>query len=410
MAGDPVITVDKVAKRFRLQRTGSRTLKSAAMDLLRRGGGARDFWALRDISFTVGGGETLGIIGANGAGKSTLLSLLAGTKVPTSGSIRMRGAVSSLLELGAGFHPELTGRENVFLAGAIMGLSRRQMRQRLDAIVSFAGLEAFIDQPVKHYSSGMYVRLGFAVAVEVDPDILLIDEVLAVGDAQFQRKCISKMEAFRRAGKTMLIISHDLPTIMSISDRILLLDAGGIAGLGTPDSVVGSYRAMSRNRSVSGMEREWGTGEVTLVKVAFLDAAGLETDTFTSGSPLQARIQYRASQRVENPVFGFGFCDSSGRLIYGSNTQIAGAAIASVEGDGVLTLGLESLPVAAGNYLFSFSVHSADHRTNYHRLDHCFPISVESESRFEGVCHIPCRWTHGAPPEAQAPGKAGSGP
>lgn len=388
----PRIVVDSVGKRFRLLRSGTRTVKSAVLDMVRRGGKREDFWALRQLDFSVAEGETLGIIGANGAGKSTLLSLLAGTKEPTEGTIRTRGTISSLLELGAGFHPDLTGRENVFLAGAIMGLSRQQMRERFDAIVAFAGLEEFIDQPVKHYSSGMYVRLGFAVAVEVDPDILLIDEVLAVGDADFQRRCLDKMDQFREMGKTMLVISHDLATILSVSDRILLLDQGRIVGLGEPDSMVGRYRSMSRTRSSSGLEREWGTGEVTIENVVFRADDGEEKDCFLSGDMLSAEIQYCAAEAIADPVFGFGLSDSSGRLIYGSNTQIEGFPIASVSGKGRLALQLGPLPVASGNYLFSFSVHSADHRVNYHRLDYQFSISVESDSQFEGVCRIPTRW------------------
>ncbi len=396
MIGEHVIDVQGMGKRFRLHRSGTRTFKSVALDLLKaRGGGKRDFWALQDLSFTVGSGETLGIIGSNGAGKSTLLSLLAKTKVPTTGSIETRGTVSSLLELGAGFHPDLTGRENVFLAGAIMGLTRAQMRERFDAIVAFAELDEFIDQPVKHYSSGMYVRLGFAVAVEVDPDILLIDEVLAVGDVNFQRKCIEKMEAFRRAGKTMLIISHDLPTIQSISDRILLLDQGRIMGLGEPDAVVGSYRALARKQSVSGLEREWGTGEIVIEGVDFMNASGEESDCFACGDSLTARIRYRADQQIENPVFGFSLADPQGRLVFGSNTQIGGANVPVVEGKGSLTLELENLPMATGTYLFSFSVHSSDHSTNYHRLDHYFAISMENETSFEGVCFMPSSWHMG---------------
>lgn len=393
-SSDRAITVERMGKRFRLRRSGTRTVKSAALELLRRQADGPDvFWALRDIDFSVGRGETLGIVGANGAGKSTLLALLAGTKTPTTGTIRTRGTVSSLLELGAGFHPELTGRENVFLAGAIMGLTRRQMRERFDSIVEFAGLNRFIDQPVKHYSSGMYVRLGFAVAVEVDPDILLIDEVLAVGDVDFQRKCLKKIDAFRRAGKTMLIISHDLPTIQSISDRILFLDAGRVAGLGDPHAVIGSYRSSARARQTGGMEREWGTGEARIEGVTFENEAGRPTDTFESGGCVRCRIRYRAAERIEDPVFGFGFSDAGGRLIFGSNTQIENFHIAAIEGDGEVRLELRGLPVAAGAYLFSFSLHSADHRVNYHRLDHGFSITVLSDSRFEGVCRMPCAWS-----------------
>jgi ABC-type polysaccharide/polyol phosphate transport system ATPase subunit len=390
---DGVIVVDNMSKAFRLHRSGTRTVKSAVVDLVkRRGAGKNMFWALKDISFTVGRGETLGIVGANGAGKSTLLSLLAGTKKPTSGSIRTRGTISSLLELGAGFHPDLTGRENVYLAGAIMGLSRRQMRERFDAIVEFAGMGDFIDQPVKHYSSGMYVRLGFAVSVEVDPDILLIDEVLAVGDDNFQKKCLAKISAFRNLGKTMLIISHDLGTIQSISDRILFLDEGRVAGIGDPHETIGGYRTLSRSRQTGGHEREWGTGEARIENVVFEDARGGASDTFASGESVRCRIQYRTQKRIEKPVFGFSFCQADTRLIFGSNTQVEGVVIDAIEGQGELVLTLKTLPVAAGNYLFSFSLHSADHRENYHRIDHAFSITVLSESKFEGVCRIPCAW------------------
>ena len=389
----PPIVVEQMGKRFRLRRSGTRSLKSAFLDILRfRSARRQSFWALQDISFTVNRGETLGIVGANGAGKSTLLSLLAGTKVPTTGRIQTTGAVSSLLELGAGFHPDLSGRENVFLAGAIMGLSRRQMRARFDAIVEFAGLHDFIDQPVKHYSSGMYVRLGFAVAVEVDPDILLIDEVLAVGDENFQKKCLRKMEAFRRAGKTMLIISHDLGTIQSISDRILFLEEGRVAGLGAPDEVVGSYRAASRARQAGGHEREWGTGEARIETVITEDATGRLTDTFQAGDTLRCRIRYQAQHRIENPVFGFAVADTTARVVFGSNTQIGGVRIPAIAGAGEIVLVLQNLPFGSGNYLLSFSLHSADHRTNYHRLDHYFSISVVNPDSFEGICRIPTRW------------------
>jgi len=390
------IEVENVSKRFFLRSAGSRTLKSAAIDLVRRRGESRrSLWALSDVSFTVPKGETLGIIGANGAGKSTLLSLLAGTKVPTKGRIKTEGSISSLLELGAGFHPDLTGAENVFLSGTIMGLSRMQMKERFDAIVEFAGLREFIDQPVKHYSSGMYVRLGFAVAVEVNPDILLIDEVLAVGDVSFQRKCIESMNAFRKRGKTMLIISHDLATIQSISDRILLLDEGRIMGIGEPSQVVTSYQSISRRKAVHGMEREWGTGEIKITHVEFVDGNGDITDTFKWGQALKARIFYESSERIANPVFGFAIAAQNGQLIYGNNTQIEGFDMPVVEGKGSLTLCIDSLSMATGTYLFSFSVHSADHRVNYHRLDNRFPIAVECEKAFEGCCHMPVKWTSG---------------
>lgn len=389
---EPTILVDNVSKRFTLRGLGTPTLKSLIVDFLVPGRGqGREFWALRDINFRVLPGETLGIVGGNGAGKSTLLSLLAGTKPPTTGSIRTHGTISSLLELGAGFHPDLTGRENVYLAGAVMGLSRRAMQRRFDAIVAFAGIEDFIDQPVKHYSSGMYVRLGFAVAVEVDPDILLIDEVLAVGDITFQRRCIDKMEEFRRRGKTMLIISHDLPTIQSISDRILLLEGGRLTGLGEPSEMIKKYKESMRQRQLKAMGREWGTGAVTLHRVEVTNAAGEKTDRFRFGESLHATIHYEARERIENPVFGFSISTDAGQLVAGNNTQIEHHSISAVEGKGTLRLVAGPLPLAPGTYLLSFSSHSWDHQVNYHRIDNVLTFTVVGEKTFEGF-YLPSRW------------------
>jgi len=387
----PVIEVECVSKHYRLT-GGTRSLKSMVLEMLHGRRKGRTLRALDDVTFSVFPGETLGIIGSNGAGKSTLLSLLTGTIHPTSGRIRTHGQMSSLLELGAGFHPDLSGRENVFLYGAIIGLSRQQMQARFEAIVDFAGLHEFIDQPVKHYSSGMYVRLGFAVAVEVDPQILLIDEVLSVGDAAFQKKCLDKMREFREQGKTMLIISHDLQTIQKVSDRILLLDQGRIVGMGDPESMVDTYEGITRRRHAEGFQREWGTGKVRITGVTFQNDAGVETDTFQWGGGLNATVRYRAEACVEHPVFGFAISDNGGRIVHGSNTQIEGVTIPLVEGEGSLRLRLDNLPMARGNYMFSFSAHSADHKENYHRMDNCFPIVVACHKDFEGYAYMASSW------------------
>lgn len=391
MSREPVIEVNNVSKIYRLT-GGSRSLKAMALDLLRGKGEVKTLHALDDVSFSVFPGETLGIIGSNGAGKSTLLSLLTGTIHPTSGSLKTRGQMSSLLELGAGFHPDLSGRENVFLYGAIMGLSRQQMQDRFDAIVDFAGLHEFIDQPVKHYSSGMYVRLGFAVAVEVDPQLLLIDEVLAVGDAAFQKKCLDKMAEFREQQKTMLIISHDLETIQKVSDRILFLDRGRIIGMGDPESMVDAYEGLTRKRHAEIYQREWGTGRVKITGVTFADDEGNETDTFHWGGALNATVHFKATELIKNPIFGFAITDNTGRIVHGSNTEIEGFAIPEVNGQGSLKLKLNNLPMAAGHYMFSFSSHSSDHKENFHRMDNCFPIVVESDKNFEGYTYMKSAW------------------
>lgn len=389
---EKAIQVKGVGKRFRLRSSGGRTLKSVVMDMIRKPGTDRELWALKDVGFEVEQGTTLGLIGANGAGKSTLLSLLAGTMQPTEGSLSTRGIISSLLELGAGFHPDLTGRENVFLAGAIMGLSREAVERRFDAIAAYADIGRFIDQPVKHYSSGMYVRLGFAVAVEVDPDILLVDEVLAVGDASFQRKCLRRMAEFREQKKTMLIISHDLATIQSVSDQILFLDHGRVLGHGDPGKVIGQYEAFWRTQASAEKRREWGTREVVLEGAEFFGPSGEATTKFEWGQPLVVRLSYRAATPVGPSVFGFGISDEAGRLVHGSNTEISGLAIPALAGQGRVELRLPALNLAKGTYFLSFSVHSADHKVNYHRLDNAYAIGVVSSSRFEGICHMPSEW------------------
>jgi ABC-type polysaccharide/polyol phosphate transport system ATPase subunit len=393
MTEEYAIELQNVGKKFKVRGLRDRTLKSVVLDLVSgRWRGPSEFWALKDVDFKVVRGETLGIIGSNGAGKSTLLSLITGTFRPTAGSIHTHGKVSSLLELGAGFHPDLSGRENVFLYGAIMGLSREQVNRRFDAIVEFAGLSEWIDEPVKHYSSGMYVRLGFAVAVEVDPDILLIDEVLSVGDAVFQRKCMDKMEEFRRKGKTMLIISHDLSAVMAVSDRVLFLDEGTVHGLGVPSATVEAYQSLVRKKEVEGKKRVWGTEEVVISDVEFRDGQGAVADTFSFGDPLVVRISYKAEHRIERPIFGFAICDPAGRVIYGSNTQIAGKDIASIDGEGAIELRIERLILARGRYVVSFSIHSWDHKINYYRLENAFPIGISCNEDFEG-CHMSCTWS-----------------
>ncbi len=385
------IVVEGVDKCFTLRGSG-RTLKGAVLDALRPSRRRAPFHALKQVSFEVRRGETLGIIGANGAGKSTLLGLVAGTLHPTAGHIRTSGTISSLLELGAGFHPDLTGRENVYLYGAILGLPRRRMRDRFDAIAEFADIGDFMEQPVRHYSSGMYVRLGFAVAVEVNPDILLVDEVLAVGDSAFQRKCLERMRSFRRAGKTMLIISHDMHAVRSVSDRILLLDHGEVKGLGAPDEMAAAYLRQAPGRAASHNAREWGSGEVRITQIEVTDTEGRAGSCFPSSGGLRVRLSYHAAQRVDHPVFGFAIADDQQRILHGSNTQLAGFDLPFIEGTGSLLLEIPRLGLAGGTYLLSCAVHSADHRVNYHRLDHVGVFQVENPLTFDGCVELPSQW------------------
>ncbi|MFP3464613.1 ABC transporter ATP-binding protein [Leifsonia sp. SIMBA_070] len=236
---EAAITVDQVSKRFRLYRERNQSLKSAIM----RGRVSvhNDFWALKDVSFEVPTGSTFGLIGSNGSGKSTLLKCLAKIYNPTSGTITARGRVAALLEVGSGFHPELTGRENIFLNGSILGMTKKEVTRKLDEIIDFSGVEAFIDQPVKNYSSGMYVRLGFAIAINVDPEILVVDEVLAVGDAEFQEKCKQRFADFRAAGKTVVLVSHSMDTVTDMCDQAAWLNRGDLQAVGPADETIKAY-------------------------------------------------------------------------------------------------------------------------------------------------------------------------
>jgi ABC-type polysaccharide/polyol phosphate transport system ATPase subunit len=392
------IVVEKLGKRFLLRKERDRTLKGTLLGVLRGGGVLRgrgvrnDLWALRDVNFAVRRGETFGVIGANGAGKSTLLGVLAGTIRPTEGRARVAGRISSLLELGAGFHPELTGRENVYLNGSILGLPRASIEAKFDDIVRFAGLAEFIDSPVKHYSSGMYVRLGFSVAVEVDPDVLLVDEVLAVGDEAFRKKCLGKMAEFQRAGKTIVVVSHDLETVKKICSRVMLLGEGRVLELGQAEAVVEEYKRLGLQQQDDVYRREWGNRAAEITRVEILDANGTATERFRSGETMRVRIRFEAHEPIADPVFGFSMADYQGKLCYGSNTAIAGTEVGPIDGSGSVELTLEPLNLMRGKFFLSLALHSRDHQVHYHRLDHAWTFWVVSDTLAEGFVELPSTW------------------
>ena len=359
------IRFEKVSKKFTLHHERARSFQELALHLFRRDRGSQEeFWALRDVSFAIEEGETVGLIGPNGAGKSTVLKLISRIIEPTSGRIAVDGRVGALLELGAGFHPDLTGRENIYLNGSILGLSRAEIRCKLDDIIGFAELERFIDVPVKHYSSGMYVRLGFSVAVHTDPEVLLVDEVLAVGDAAFQRKCLERIDQLRRGGVTILFVSHSPEIVQSICSRAIWLDRGRLVADGPADVVVARYLdrtwAMQDGRSQMADEsgRRWGSGRVRIISVRLLDGHGRERRRFRVGEPLTVEIRYRAEERVERPVFGLAIHRSDGVHITGPNTRFCGYEIPWIEGEGVVRYTVPALPLLEGNYYVSVSVHN----------------------------------------------------
>ena len=315
-------------------------------------------WALRDLSFSVLQGQVVGIIGRNGAGKSTLLKILSRITHPTSGSIRVRGRVASLLEVGTGFHEELTGRENVYLNGSILGLKRKEIDQRFDAIVEFSGLSQFIDTPIKRFSSGMRLRLGFAVAAHLDPDVLIVDEVLAVGDAGFQKKCIEAMADMRTGGRTVLFVSHNMAAVENLCSRGIWIDRGELRMDGNAKDVIRGYLASYAGQGVEQhalhTAGRTGTGEVRYVKVDLLDADGRASPIVQSGDRVTIRMHFKAHARLERPHFAVRLYTSLGTLITETSTWLQNVAVPFVgPGDGYVDLEIDALNLVAGRYMLN---------------------------------------------------------
>jgi rfaE bifunctional protein nucleotidyltransferase chain/domain len=419
--------VAKVYRRF-LHKNQFRTLKSALLkgSLLSELRPDETFTALDSVSFEVPRGCTFGVIGENGSGKSTLLKLMAGITRPTRGSVSVAGRISALIELGAGFHPEISGRENVAINGIMLGLTRRQIEERFDEIVAFAELEDFIDAPVKTYSSGMYMRLGFAVAIHVDPDVLLIDEVLAVGDEAFTRKCLDKIGEFRRRGKTILLVTHSLGLVEKMCDEVLWLRHGRPADRGDPKRVVDAYLTyvaggeealLAKEHSQAGAapetragetpqgyrEGRWGSREVEITGVRLLDDRGAERHVYVPGESLTIALEVRAAAPVTDFVFGAGLFAADGVSVYGTNTHIEEFACRRLEGSAGVALVLEDLRLVEGTYLIDVAAHKKDGTPyDYHRGLHSF--RVKSRIKDVGVYRPHHRWlfTAGAaldPPE-----------
>jgi ABC-type polysaccharide/polyol phosphate transport system ATPase subunit len=389
---NPAIEIENLGKSYRLRGVA----KASIRDLLVRGWKreqAELFWALREVSFNVPRGASVGVVGPNGSGKSSLLGLIAGTITPTTGAVRTHGSISSLLELGAGFHPDLSGRENVFLNAAVLGIPREDVARRMDHIIEFSGLRDFIDMPVKNYSSGMYVRLGFAVAVEMNPDILLVDEVLAVGDLAFQMKCFDRIRDFQKRGKTILFVTHDLVAVEQFCDELKLIHHGRLVAQGNPSDVILTYLKTYMARIGNLNVEEHGTREVEFTDVRLRDESGAETGTFITGRRLVVEIRYRAHRRVEQAVFGFSLKTGNGFFIYGTNTQIMNVPVPPLEGEGTVRLALDPLSLMEGKYFLSLAIHSWDHATQYHRREDWYPFAVKNPGTAHGVFQLPCAWT-----------------
>jgi len=393
-----VIRVEDVAKRFRVYHERNQSLKIALM----RGRRAKfdEFWALQDINLEIPQGKTFGLVGHNGSGKSTLLKCLARILVPDRGRITVDGKISALLELGAGFHPELSGRDNVYLNGSILGLTKKDIDLRFDDIVGFAGLEEFIDSPVKNYSSGMYVRLGFSVAINVDPDILMVDEVLAVGDEEFQRRCMAKFKEFKDQGRTIVVVSHALGTMRDMCDEVAWLDHGRLAGVGAPSDVVDHYveTSYSGDEGVTNQDGNLrvGSGEIRVSRVELLLGGASVTQAHT-GDAVTLRIHYAAETAVPDAVFGIGIHTVTGQHVTGPNTKDGGLTVDVRPGGGYVDLAVPRLMLLPGTYELSTGVvdstmiHTFDHQRSAMRFD----VLVGDPGERLGVMSLGGQWKVG---------------
>lgn len=369
----------------------------------------RDFWALRDVSLDIPKGGTVGIIGENGAGKSTLLKLLTGISSPTVGNVVVDGRMASLLELGAGFHPEFSGRENIHLNCSILGMSDEEIAERFESIVDFSELGEFIERPVKTYSSGMYVRLGFAVAASVEPDILLIDEALSVGDEHFRGKCVNRLNQFAEQGRTIVFVSHDMGTVKAMCQSVILLDQGHVVEQGSAETVSDAYvkRAHERgNERLSALNREtgayprWGTGEAEVHEIEMLGASGEPAHVFRCGEPLLVRLHYRAHASCPGPVFGLGVYRADGTYVNGSNHQWRDQPIElgeMIAGEhGVVEMSLERMPLNPGEYYLTTYLYDhskaaptpIDHRVHAHTFE-----VIDPQQHQHGLLYLPLQWT-----------------
>lgn len=417
-----VIKVQNVSKRFKIYHEKDLNLKYAILNFLtgKKSSYYDEFWALRNINMDIKRGETIGIIGENGSGKSTLLKLMAKILFPDQGHIQTEGKIAALIEIGAGFHSELSGRENIYINGSILGFTKKEIDANLEEIIAFSGLERFIDNPIKTYSSGMYIRLGFSIAIHVDPDILLIDEILAVGDENFQKKCLQRMDGFKKEKKTIILVSHDLQTVEKMCDRIFLLHDGLVVAEGNPVDVISEYHRILYGKEESTLRPEkkepvqkeaaareeapsppkadrWGSSEVVITDIQFLNDQNERSDVFRTGDFLKVRIYYNAQKRIEKPVFGTAFYREDGLHINGPNTKTSNYIIDYIEGEGCIDYIIPAVPLLPGIYDLTAAVVDFSCLETYDHWHRCFRFSVIESDKIKernGVVYIPSEWRH----------------
>jgi ABC-2 type transport system ATP-binding protein/lipopolysaccharide transport system ATP-binding protein len=392
------IVADGLSKMFPLHRDRRTRLK----ELFIRGKAPapQEFWALRDASFTVPKGTTFGLVGQNGAGKSTALKVLAGIYRPTRGTVAVNGRVSALLELGAGFHGELTGRENVRLNGAILGLSGRQVAEAMDSIIEFAGIGDFIDEPVKVYSSGMFIRLGFAVAISLDPEILIIDEVIAVGDEEFQRRCFDYLFDLRKRGRTIVLVSHSLGLVNDLCDQAAWLDHGVVRQIGTAAEVTEAYVASVDDQEIQARTTEpstsesqvarTGSGEIRVTSLEVLDGTGLPSPVLITGHPCTFRLHYLASEPLNGLAFELGFVNEARATVSSPSSGRAGP-LSTGSGAGYVDFGVEELLLQSGSYQIATSIVAHGHVYDHTSEELVLRVRGRPDDEM-GMMRMPGRW------------------
>jgi ABC-2 type transport system ATP-binding protein/lipopolysaccharide transport system ATP-binding protein len=427
MSKQTVISIRNVSKTFKIYRDKPLTMKEKILKL--RSNEYSNFYALNDVSIDINKGETIGLIGHNGCGKSTLLKLITKILYPDSGEINVYGRISSLIELGAGFHPDFTGRENIYINASIFGLSRKEINEKIETIIEFSELGEFIENPVRTYSSGMYMRLAFSVAINVNPEILLIDEILSVGDANFQKKCFEKIEGFKREGATILIVAHDLATIERICDRVIWLNEGSIKEQGDADRVINLYTQLMNKKYIDQRQEEyrkksesndeiveneqqnenekknenenensgftdenrWGSKEVIITDAKILNQSGESTNIMAAGESLTIEIDYRINKLQKEYIFGIGIFTADKVLVYGNNTQIDKLKLESIEQNGKVKFHIDNCNLLSGNYKLNVAVVNGDHIA-LDFIKFYMDFSVVSNDKAVGLVSINHSW------------------
>ncbi len=399
------VIVQNLGKRFnRYHAQRPRTIMEAALSGLRRMKPAERFWALRNVSFTVSPGEMLGILGKNGAGKSTLLQLVGSVGRPDEGRVKVNGRIGALLDLGAGFHPDLTGRENLYVSAVVAGLTRREVARRFDAIVEFAELQASIDTPLRTYSTGMQMRLAFAVAVHTDPDVLLVDEFLSVGDLAFQAKCLERITQLKAQGCAIVLISHSTEQIQQLCDRALWLRQGQVVAYGEPEVVAGQYVAQMRLETQrrtpvrppqftkAGVELRTNKNRFGSLEIEITDVRLLPTSEINSGENLCVEISYQLEKPIYAPIFSVAISCEEGEICFDTNTEKIGLSLPLIHGKGQIKLHLDRLDLRGGKYFVDVGVYEQNWTYAYDYQWHVYPLEIRSAAAEKGILSPPLRW------------------